>query len=526
MKLKKIISCMVAVVMVLSSMVVFADTPATVEEEMKVLASELEAVVSEFIGTTDKMVVEGDFISKTENQITIKNGEEDFVVNVGEDTIYMNADASTTTMDTVKENTVLKIVVSEATTMSLPPQSTGYIVMVAEKTEESPNFPLFVQVKNVATDDNGNTVIASADGKYEIVPNAETEIVPFMSRKIVTLTDIKVDTEMLVYSNAMTMSLPAIVNPTKIMIFEPTVPVVEETETTEPEVADTAIPNKVIVTGFFVSAEDSQMTMQDGEDFIVNTDENTVVIKADGTPTTIAEIEKDSILKVIASSAMTMSIPAQSYGYVVMVADPGTETPVFPEYVEVETISVDENDNKVIASADGYFEVVPNAETIFEPYKTKNIVTVEDVKYGTEMLVYSDIATMSIPAVVNPTKVIILPEKAATDLESVIVNGEYVEVKVIKDETGYKVPVRFIAEAMGLEVGWDGNLNKVTVGTEPMGVNFSIGTNEYNKARMTPFTLSAEPVLIESRTYVPVDFFTEILEAKVKVVDGTYSFTR
>lgn len=523
MKLKKIISCMVAVVMVLSSMVVFADTPATIEEEMKTLAAELEAVASEFVGTTNKMVVEGDFVSKTENQITIKNGEEDFVVNVGEDTIYMNADASTTTIDAVKENTVLKIVASEATTMSLPPQSAGYIVMVAEKTEEAPNFPLFVQVKDVATDDNGNTVIASADGKYEIVPNAETEIVPFMSRKIVTLADIKVDTEMLVYSNAMTMSLPAIVNPTKIMVFESPV---AETETTETEVTEMPIYNKVIVTGMFVSAEGSQMTMQDGEDFIVNTDENTVVIKADGTPTTLAEIEKDSILKVIASSAMTMSIPAQSYGYVIMVAEPNTETPVFPDYIEVETITIDENDNKVIASADGYFEVVPNTETVFEPYKTKNIVTVEDVKYGTEMLVYSDVMSASIPAVVNPTKVIVLPEKTPVELESVIVNGEYIDVKVVKDETGYKVPVRFIAEAMGLEVGWDGTLSKVTVGTEPMGVNFSIGENSYNKARMTPFTLSAAPVLIESRTYVPVDFFTEVLETKVKVVDGAYSFTR
>ena len=48
-----------------------------------------------------------------------------------------------------------------------------------------------------------------------------------------------------------------------------------------------------------------------------------------------------------------------------------------------------------------------------------------------------------------------------------------------------------------------------------MGVNFRIGENKYAKSKMAAFTLSKAPVVIDEKTYVPSDFFTEVLEANV-----------
>ena len=49
-----------------------------------------------------------------------------------------------------------------------------------------------------------------------------------------------------------------------------------------------------------------------------------------------------------------------------------------------------------------------------------------------------------------------------------------------------------------------------------MGVSFNTGVNQYTKAKMMPQELSAAPILVEDRMYVPVDFYTEILGAKVE----------
>ena len=166
-----------------------------------------------------------------------------------------------------------------------------------------------------------------------------------------------------------------------------------------------------------------------------------------------------------------------------------------------------------------------------------NKLTADDIanKY---LMVFYDKMTMSIPAITNPLKVIVLgdyePVEAPTvgiikvptaepteDLvaESVydyefVVDG----ADAITDENGVIiVPVRKYAEKIGLEVNWNGEDMSVTVGTIPMGVSFRIGENSYSKARMTPFTLEVAPQLINDTTYVPVSFFEQVLNAGVKI---------
>ena len=94
------------------------------------------------------------------------------------------------------------------------------------------------------------------------------------------------------------------------------------------------------------------------------------------------------------------------------------------------------------------------------------------------------------------------------------------------NEVGTIQPIRAIAEKLGLEVAWDDGLKAVSVGTIPMGVTFNIGLNSYTKARMMPQTLSAAPIAENERTFVPVDFFTEILEAEVTVENGVLNIVK
>ncbi len=262
----------------------------------------------------------------------------------------------------------------------------------------------------------------------------------------------------------------------------------------------------------------------------LNVDENTIFVDGLGYKTAQEAIESGMSLKVVASEAMTMSIPPQTYAHVVMVAD---ENGAFPIYAEVSAVSTDEDGNTVISSKDGNYEIVFSEETtVIEPFATRNIVTIADVMEGSRLLVSASLMTMSIPAVVPAEKIVLLPEAVTfeeteeTEIpEAVILNGkefrtEEIAAQVFEQDGVYFLPVRAICEAAGLEVAWDGNLNAVTVGTIPMGVTFNIGVNSYTKARMAHQTLSAAPILVNDRTFVPADFFTVILDAKVSSENG------
>ena len=146
-----------------------------------------------------------------------------------------------------------------------------------------------------------------------------------------------------------------------------------------------------------------------------------------------------------------------------------------------------------------------------------------DIDGKTVVALYT-MSTRSIPPQTTPEKIIVLNSRIGdgdmgAEEEEVTVEATKLAVGEltvdITDIDGVKVvPVRAIAEALGLEVAWDGELKAVTVGTVPMGVNFVVGTNAYNKARMMPQELEAAPVIVDDRTYVPVSFFETILECE------------
>ena len=309
-----------------------------------------------------------------------------------------------------------------------------------------------------------------------------------------------------------------------IMVISPNPFAEEEVVVTEPLMVEY---DKVELYGEAKVEEDGLYIIDEAEisEVFLNTDDNTVFVDALGYKTSIEAIETGASLKVIASNAMTMSIPPQSYAYVVMMAD---ENGAFPIYAEVKSVETDEDSNLVFPSKDGKYNIVYGAElTEVAPFATRNIVTASDIKEGSRILVYSDIMTMSLPAVVPADKIVILPE-ITEELEvpsNVTVNGEEVDTldaqKVFEKDGMWLLPVRAICEKVGLEVKWDSDLNSISVGTIPMGVTFNLGENSYTKARMMPQTLSSAPICENERTYVPVDFFTEILDAQISIENGT-----
>lgn len=77
------------------------------------------------------------------------------------------------------------------------------------------------------------------------------------------------------------------------------------------------------------------------------------------------------------------------------------------------------------------------------------------------------------------------------------------------------VPIRFIAEQMGAEVGWDGSINLVTIEKEDVEINLTIGEKRAQvNGVWKAFDTSA--TLVNARTMVPLRFISETLGAEVE----------
>lgn len=152
----------------------------------------------------------------------------------------------------------------------------------------------------------------------------------------------------------------------------------------------------------------------------------------------------------------------------------------------------------------------------------------KDELAGKNLLVFYTQVALSLPGQTTPEKIIVLGENEKADEEEKTYEHTFTvdAEKVRKDGDVVMLPLRSVSEGLGYEVGWSDELQKITVGTVPMGVNFVLGENKYNKSRMTPFTLEKAPEMVifgdYGVTYVPASFFTEILWAEVvENEDGT-----
>lgn len=82
------------------------------------------------------------------------------------------------------------------------------------------------------------------------------------------------------------------------------------------------------------------------------------------------------------------------------------------------------------------------------------------------------------------------------------------------------VPIRFISEALGAKVDWDGNLRQITIQKDRYTIRMVIGSvdvfiREEGKMGETQQKLDAPPEITSGRTFVPLRFISETFGAKL-----------
>ncbi len=129
---------------------------------------------------------------------------------------------------------------------------------------------------------------------------------------------------------------------------------------------------------------------------------------------------------------------------------------------------------------------------------------------GRQLIVYYDMATKSIPAQTNPTRIVVLDREQEIMEMDIVVQGAVIEgPQAFENPDGtIMVPIRAIAEALGYEVQWENATRKVLVGNVS---SFQIDVNAYAFAKMMPMELAAAPVIVNDRSYIPLEYFTKVL---------------
>ncbi len=113
---------------------------------------------------------------------------------------------------------------------------------------------------------------------------------------------------------------------------------------------------------------------------------------------------------------------------------------------------------------------------------------------------------------------------------NVTINGKAVQLTDVKPfinaDKRTMVPLRAVAEAMGLEVSWDPDAREAIFSDGDGAIYFPIESNRYHYVR-GPFsgetTMNTTAVIVNDRTFTPIRYLAEYFGYSVDWDDGTYT---
>ena len=205
----------------------------------------------------------------------------------------------------------------------------------------------------------------------------------------------------------------------------------------------------------------------------------------------------------------------------IMIYPPQYNIEIVSKVVEGQSIKADKFDNGLL-SADKTLKlnISEDTEILWENGTQINWITkptileLETALSNRKLVVFYDFTTRSIPAQTTPSKIIVLSQQEDDSSIDIIVNDIKIETPpVYTSELGVvMVPIRAISESLGYDVLWNNEQQSIMIGNE---ISLTIGKNIYTISRKTPIELEASPIINDGITYVPLNFFKEVINMDV-----------
>ena len=139
----------------------------------------------------------GTIVSVEDGQLTMHrqdNGfDEDVVITIAEDTKVLDAENGyPVELGDLKEGNTISAYVDEAMTLSLPPITNGLLILVQA---EGYDFPRYTKVKELMAANTEGERILTAENGINYMITAETRLLPYLTRNIVSEEDLTEGTE-------------------------------------------------------------------------------------------------------------------------------------------------------------------------------------------------------------------------------------------------------------------------------------------------------------------------------------------
>lgn len=247
-----------------------------------------------------------------------------------------------------------------------------------------------------------------------------------------------------------------------------------------------------------------QMTSQSKGEMIFHISEDTLYVDAGNCRAADVSLLKEGAgLYVFHSAAMTMSLPPQTTAIAVvgnMPMDMGC-----PMYHKIEAIE-NRNGTTVVTTDNGDLEMYLNDETEVTAYAEGGS---KELKVGGYVMAWYSIVLESLPAQVYPTHVMVLPEVEVQAPEAIWVNGERLESTYRLEKGAYMVPLRAVAEALNLEVGYEkeNGVQMITVTGETASAAVTAGSAEVKSGDQITTLDAAVYVEEPGTTWVSAELF-------------------
>lgn len=149
----------------------------------------------------------------------------------------------------------------------------------------------------------------------------------------------------------------------------------------------------------------------EGTELRLNLSENTVIIDSvTALPLSALDIKEGDVIFAEYSEAMTRSLPPQSSAYFIAA---NTDKGGAVNLINVSEIKKNEDGSIAVTDSSKQIIVTISKDALVSPYKTRNIVTLDDITVGSSLLAWYDIVALSLPGQSHTDKVVLLPIKEA-----------------------------------------------------------------------------------------------------------------
>ena len=316
------------------------------------------------------------------------------------------------------------VVVGPTMTLSLPAQTNALYFL--QNTENA--NPIYIEISEVKEEDDA-IMAYSADGNYVARMDKEMILNPLKTRNIIKATDLKEGDKIVVYADILTRSIPAQANATNVTVLQQSIKpdhwagdIIEDAE--NKEFIETKLAETQTIFGTLTIGEEGTIiTDYEAVQYALRT-ENTMVF-AGSEFAELSSLNGKEVCAVV-SPYMTRSIPAQTEAFYITTATE-EENPI---YIEISEIYEKENGRIMVYGADGRYVANMDKTMDLTPARTKNIIKAGDLKVGDRILAYSQIMTMSIPAHLNPEKVLVLQQSDVFQADAEITADALAEISV------------------------------------------------------------------------------------------------